>query len=175
MITLGQMAARLSAATGLTDVAVNESVKRSCEIIVDEAKDAIGTYKFGWPQLAPSTQAQRVRLGYPANEPLLRTGELRDSISYTVDGSVGYVFSTSPVAVWMELGTVRIPPRPFLAGAADAKRREVEEALQMGVVSGLISALKNQPGRWFRHALRGEPNPPQAARLSLPVARRLSR
>ena len=32
--------------------------------------------------LAESTQAERVVQGYPANEPLLRTGELRDSIEH---------------------------------------------------------------------------------------------
>ena len=55
----------------------HEALERACEIIQHEARAAVGTYRLGWPQLAQSTQDDRVRKGFPANEPLLRTGELR--------------------------------------------------------------------------------------------------
>src|ERR1700733_4246166 len=92
------------------------ALETACKMIVAEAKSAIGTYTFEWPQLAESTQAERAREGYPANEPLLRTGEMRDSISYTIDkpGEEATVGSTSEIALWQELGTGKIPPRPFL-------------------------------------------------------------
>lgn len=83
------------------------------------AKQAIGTYEFGWPQLAASTQADREAKGYPANEPLLREGELRASIESQTEltpyGAEGVVGSASMIAVYQEMGTSRgIPPRSFL-------------------------------------------------------------
>jgi len=101
------------------------------KMIADEAKRVIGTYDYNWPQLAPSTQTDRVAHGYPPDEPLLRTGEMRDSIEYTVHAEAreADIGSNSDIAVWQELGTARIPPRPFLAGAASAMGEHVAEAM----------------------------------------------
>jgi hypothetical protein len=76
----------------------------------------MGTYDYDWPQLAESTQRERERLGFAANEPLLRTGDLRESIEYTVlprEAAVE-IGSNDKIAVYQELGTSRIPPRSFL-------------------------------------------------------------
>jgi HK97 gp10 family phage protein len=103
------------------------ALEAGAQMIQDEAKSVIGTYSFEWPQLAPSTQADREAKGYPANEPLLRTGELRDSITYTIvkPGELAEIGSNSDIAVYQELGTTTIPPRPFLLSSAFYKEREV--------------------------------------------------
>src|SRR5258708_21952686 len=88
-------------------------VARACEMVCDEAKRVIGTYDYGWPQLSPETLAHKI-----ANTPLLETGEMRASIEWNSEGNEGYVGSNNDKAVWHELGTSRIPPRSFLAGAA---------------------------------------------------------
>jgi len=105
-----------------------EMLEYACEMIADESRRVIGTYTFPWPQLAASTQTQRIQLGFPANEPLLRTGHLRDSIEWVVDmggsfrasnttdtfsqrGHHGYVGSNDPIAVYQFLGTPSIPAR----------------------------------------------------------------
>jgi hypothetical protein len=74
-------------------------LERACKMIEKAAKHAIGTYEFNWPQLAADTQAERARLG-PPNEPLLRRGDLKNSISHYVDKAepAGYVGSTSEIA-----------------------------------------------------------------------------
>lgn len=67
-------------------------------------------------------------LGYgspPDYDPLLREGDLRDSISSESAGLEGMVGSTSKIALYQEIGTpgaeYPIPPRPFLAkGLMDA-------------------------------------------------------
>lgn len=85
-----------------------------------KAKDKFGVYQPGagdfaaWRQLAESTQAERERLGYPPNEPLLREGDLRDSIERTVHGSSAEVGSNDDVMVYQELGTKTILPRSVL-------------------------------------------------------------
>ncbi len=87
--------------------------------IAHEAKSVIGTYKFDWEQLAPATQSDRERQGYPANEPLLREGTMRDSIRYTlINNNEAEIGSDSDIAVWQELGTSTIPARSFLGASA---------------------------------------------------------
>lgn len=103
-------------------------LEEACLIVEKEAKRVIGAYDYGWPQLKDTTQAERSRLGYPPNEPLLRTGELRDSITHEIEhGDTSYVGSPLKIARYQELGTQHMPPRSFLMGAAMAKEKEIHE------------------------------------------------
>lgn len=98
--------------------------------IATEAKRVLGTYDYGWPQLADATQADREKHGYPANEPLLRDGTLRDSIQWTlVSDREAQIGSDLDIAVYQELGTGKIPARSFLAGAAAHLEHDVVKAL----------------------------------------------
>lgn len=123
-ISLSEFARLLTSAAAANE-AEGEGVLKACRLVQKTAKSYIGHYDHpgNWAQLAEATQADRVRQGFPANEPLLRTGDLRDSIQVDAphrNGAevFGYVFSNSPVARYQELGTVSIPPRPFLSTAA---------------------------------------------------------
>ncbi|MCC3246674.1 hypothetical protein LG047_15340 [Methylocystis sp. WRRC1] len=135
MRTLADFAKDLARADVMFEFARHEALEKACQIVEDEAKRVIGTYDYGWKQLAPATQRERVRLGFTPNDPLLRSGELRDSITHHVvtgltgTGAMredaGYVGSPSKIALYQELGTARIPPRSFLGGAARAKEGEI--------------------------------------------------
>lgn len=66
----------------------------------------------------------KIELGYaPPDNPLLRTGELRESIGYSVKPNAVEVGSPLLVALWQEMGTAPsekhwgIPPRSFLGRA----------------------------------------------------------
>lgn len=139
--SLKDMIAALGGFTAALAIARHEALEKACSLVEREAKDVIGTYHYGWPQLAPATQAERARLGYAPNEPLLRTGDLRDSITHHMDGDTGFVGSTSEIAPHHEFGTSRIPPRSFLGGAAAAKEEEIHAlgatALQKAVAGTL--------------------------------------
>jgi hypothetical protein len=135
-MSLGETARALQNAANPMEQAAERAVERICKILVKESKSAIGHYRpdYNWPQLAQSTQAERARLGYAPNEPLLRTGELRDSIGWQapfheMGATVGYVFSTSEIAVYHELGTSKIPPRSFLLPALALKMPQIERIL----------------------------------------------
>ena len=94
--------------------------------IASRARARIGDPEKLPPELAESTQEERVRKGYSADEPLLRTGELRDSISWEHRSPISTVVgSTSEIAVYQELGTVRIPPRPFLGSTITEDEKEL--------------------------------------------------
>jgi hypothetical protein len=76
--------------------------------------------------LAPATQAERLREGFTANDPLVRSGELRDSVMPEVVGLFGAEFaaagSEDPVSGYLEFGTLTIPARPsFELGLAETE------------------------------------------------------
>ncbi|MBS0558429.1 MAG: hypothetical protein JSR21_00060 [Proteobacteria bacterium] len=50
--------------------------------------------------------------------PWLENGSLRNSVGYDAQGTDAVIGSSSDVAVYQELGTPNIPPRPFLGSAA---------------------------------------------------------
>lgn len=79
--------------------------------------------------------------GGPHAAPWLRTGTLRDSIGVGETGDGAVVASTADVAVHQELGTRRIPPRPFLAPVAAATVHDV--------AARVVEAVRDE-------ALRGE-------------------
>jgi phage gpG-like protein len=116
-------------------------VARACEMVANAAKEALGTYEFGWISLKPETIAHKMR----GDSPLLETGELRDSIQWNAEGNVGHVGSNLDRAVFQELGTSRIPPRSFLASAAMQQEELIHKMAERAVVAvclgkGLASA-----------------------------------
>lgn len=118
MMTCQELADRLRRAAIKAHNELDMPTEALMMSVSTQAKAVLGTYAYGWPQLAASTQADRVRKGFAANEPLLRTGEMRESIrSEAVSagfGAEGVVYSVDQIAVYQELGTKNIPARPFL-------------------------------------------------------------
>lgn len=141
--SLSQAAAQFLTVATYIETWKLEALEGACKIVEEEAKDVIGTYRYNWPQLAESTQADREHKGYPPNEPLLREGTLRDSIEHTVIPieSAGYVGSNNKIAVYQELGTNSIPPRSFLEGAARAKEGEIYEKWHRGMYLAIATKL----------------------------------
>lgn len=66
--------------------------------------------------------------------PWRRTGALQDSISHQLEGDTVSVGSSDPAARAQELGTSRLPPRPFLGPAAAALGEEIARAVGAAVV-----------------------------------------
>jgi hypothetical protein len=121
-------------------------VARACEMVCAEAKRVIGTYDYDWPQLSPETLARKF-----FNTPLLETGEMRASIEWSTsaNGLEGAVGSNNDKAVWQELGTVKIPPRSFLVGAA----QHMEEKIHKMALRSVIAVLE---GRGLHSSELGE-------------------
>jgi hypothetical protein len=108
-------------------------VARACELIAAEAKRVIGVGYDDWPALKPETLAHKFY-----NTPLLETGELRASIEWNSHGNQGFVGSDNDKALWHELGTSRIPPRSFLAGAAQHMGPQVEKMAGRAVFAAVM-------------------------------------
>ncbi|MDP9096373.1 MAG: hypothetical protein M3N26_07475 [Pseudomonadota bacterium] len=71
------------------------------------------------------------------DKPWARTGALHDSIASTANGLEAAIGSNDPAAAPQELGTSRIPPRPFLAPVAAAEGPEVARIIGQAVASAL--------------------------------------
>jgi HK97 gp10 family phage protein len=134
----------LARATMEMHVAEHRALERAAKIVQKEAKEEIGHYQeeagpfVHWAELAESTKEDRVRQGFAEDEPLLRTGEMRDSIEYRVVEREAVVGSDSPIAEYQELGTTHIPPRSFLGGAAFRKAEEVAKIVGAAPVIALV-------------------------------------
>jgi hypothetical protein len=125
-------------------------VARACQMVYEEARRVIGEGYSDWPQLQPATLAHKI-----ANTPLLETGELRASIEWQSHGLKGEVGSNLDKAVWHELGTSRIPPRSFLAGAAQHMGPEIEKMAHKAVVAVMLGkGLHSTEMRELLHLLK---------------------
>ncbi len=57
----------------------------------------------------------------------VRTGRLRNSLTYAVEGDRAVVSANTDYAVYVELGTGRTPPNPFLQNALYAAAERAGE------------------------------------------------
>ena len=143
-MTIGGFIARLAAAAVAMESAQRSALERAAKVIEAEAKAEIGEYQgaagpfAAWAPLADATKKDRVAQGYSEDDPLLRTGGLRDSISHAVARDEAVIGSNSEIAVYQELGTATIPPRSFLGGAAVRKTAEVVKILGSAPVAALL-------------------------------------
>lgn len=121
-ITLDELARMLQASARSVRPRLEADLAKIGELTATMAAEYIGHEMPEWPPLAPSTVAEKERLGYvgqiSATDPLLRTGEMRDSIKVEIEGLEMMVGSDSKIAAYQEIGTQSIPPRPFIGLAA---------------------------------------------------------
>lgn len=86
------------------------------------ASSIFGDHEKLQPPLAPSTQERRVQLGFTPDDPLLRSGTLRDSLKTESAGLIAGVGTEDERMVWQEQGTATIPPRPLLGISVNESR-----------------------------------------------------
>lgn len=140
--SLGALAEILEARSADAIVATRKALAEGAELVKTAAQEAIGHYQSAkgdvpaWAPLTEATQEDRVAKGFTPDDPLLRTGKLRDSIAVReVDEDAMLVGVFDPemetVAAAMEYGyfNVRanrpVEPRSFIRGTAFEKAEEV--------------------------------------------------
>jgi phage gpG-like protein len=140
----GAFAAFLMSVPGRDRDNRRRAMDQAARLVQGEAQRMIGNYQPAyppfqtWAPLAPSTIADKTEQGYaPPDNPLLRTGKLRRSIKRSVDADEASIGSDEDVAVWQELGTVKIPPRSFLGAAAVKNSDKVADILGKGATAAL--------------------------------------
>jgi hypothetical protein len=153
---LGQNVLRARIAEPLLD-AIGETVSQ-------RAAAKLGTYQGSsgpfdrWKQLTDRTQKLRVAEGYTPNDPLLRSGEMRDELEelgYETQVALLRVIIGSPFdkALANEIGTQHIPPRSFLGAALHESLDEIRAYVGAATVAGLTDARGRLPSI-FRKKVR---------------------
>ncbi len=141
MISLADWIAHLKRAELALKFELEAEVGAGMASAAKTAKGYIGEQQPGWDDLAASTIEEKSALGYPVPAPLLREGDLRDSIESEVETRgtevVGLVYSDDPIAEYQEYGTSRLPPRPFIVPALISTLPEIEHALGETLVRAL--------------------------------------
>lgn len=122
---LGEFAEFLESRVGAMEVAELEAGKVITEVLYDKAMGIFGNSNK-LADLAQSTQDERTALGYSANNPLVRDGELlRDNVERASGPGVGGIGSREEVQLHHETGYVNartgtsVPPRPVFKLALD--------------------------------------------------------
>jgi len=133
--TIDQFISKLATMAVTVAVAEHKGLEAAAKIVEAEAKSEFGKYQGAiggfakWEDLADATIDDRVRNGYTPNDPLLRSGELRDSISHETRALEAVIGSNSDLMVFHELGTEKMPPRAVLGPALLRKEHEVVKKL----------------------------------------------
>lgn len=119
MMTLEELAAMLTRAEARVVPAIEIGLDKVGTLAVTLAHEYPGHYQPGWAPLADSTLADKANKGFPVPSPLKRTGEMAESYQKELEPAelAVVVGSTEKVALYQEMGTVRIPPRQVLAPA----------------------------------------------------------
>jgi phage gpG-like protein len=146
--SLKAFAAHIERLAVASPVTLHETVVVACRVVERKAKDLIGHPQDQWPPLADRTIADKQRLGFTAKDdysPLLRTGDLRDSISFEVEGLKGVVGSTDQVMVYHEFGTKNMPPRSVLTLATVSSRKKLDAVFGAGAARCFVGNVIPKP------------------------------
>lgn len=79
--------------------------------------------------------------GGPHDHPWRQTGALQASIEHQADGLTAQIGTSHPAAAAQELGTATIPPRPYLAPAADALAEPIAQQVGQAIATLLRQRL----------------------------------
>ncbi|QBR53038.1 hypothetical protein E2F51_23335 [Erwinia sp. QL-Z3] len=139
---LDMFAREIAQSSAAIAIGLESQFKLIVKDIEETAKEELGVYQpavgsfDAWAPLADSTMAGRVSAGYSANEPLLRSGEFRESIESEIVGLAAIVGTKSEIGLWQEVGTDRIPPRPFIGPAYVRKIDPLMDAIGLAITTG---------------------------------------
>lgn len=157
--SMAHFAEYLLKATAGEAIALHEGLEKCAKLVEKTAKEEIGEYQAAagpfpaWAELADSTKEERVRLGFTEDDPLLRTGALRDSITHETNGLEAVIGSTSPVMAYMEFGTATIPARPAIGPAAYRNKERIQSIIGAAAISGYFAGVPIHPNLGYEMGL----------------------
>ncbi|OQS42337.1 hypothetical protein [Chromobacterium haemolyticum] len=150
--SLGELALHLAAVSAAHQQHMHEGLEKCAKRIEETAKAEIGTYQSAvgpfpaWDPLADSTEQQKAQKGYPADSPLLASGDMRDSIEHVVRGHEAVIGAKDKKMVYHEFGTNKIPPRPVFGPALFRNKEFILRTIGRAAVSGLVGGQNIVPG-----------------------------
>lgn len=161
--SFGLFGKHLAKVAAIGEAVTHEAAKAGAQHIANDAKARIGEYQDAvgpypaWANLAPATVQDRIAKGFTPDDPLLRTGELQESIQVVAEGNTAGAVSDDMVALYQEMGTATIPPRPFLGPAGYDSKKGIERVMvdalmlwiggaRVGEIRFLLKQVSNKRG-----------------------------
>lgn len=122
---------------------VSATLNQEAGEVAKTAAGYLGTYQPGWPPLKPETITRKVAGDTPELETGLMRGRTSADVVEPIPGATLTieVGSAVPYAVDQELGTSKIPPRPFLTLALTEREETLEDAVDLAVDRAIDEAL----------------------------------
>ncbi len=123
--------------------ALSEQAMRAVEATMQGAAMLVANDAKRRVQRGPKSGRTYVRRGIahqasaPGEPPATDTGKLAGSIVAAASGLTAYVEARSEYGRWLEYGTRRILPRPFMVPAAEANRERIGELIRSAVASAM--------------------------------------
>lgn len=149
--SMADFANHLTALAAEAPTVTHHVAEKGAELIQKIAKSEIAHYQPAvgpfakWEELTAETEFDKIRKGYPVDAPLLRNGQMRDSIETTVIGNEAVVGSNDQKMVWHELGTRTIPPRAVLGPAAIRASKDIQARFGRTVAAWLAGRSWRNP------------------------------
>ncbi len=150
-LSLRDMAIKMAELAVIEVTALHNGLDRAAQLIEKTAKAEIGTYQDeagpfpAWAPLSDATETEKAKSGYPVDSPLLRTGEMRDSIKHETDGLEAIVGATDKKMEYHEFGTNTIPARPVIGPAAYRNKEKIKKLLGTAAVEGILGKTSIHP------------------------------
>lgn len=121
----------------------NKAVQESTLAIHREAIKLIQENTDGRPDIRYGPK-RNVNVSNPGDPPNTDTGRLVQSIKFdfSSEGDVGMVGSNLKYAAWLEFGTERVAPRPWLSTAVENTSKMVGKIFEKWMKKSLEKAVK---------------------------------
>lgn len=128
---------------GRVETELGKALAKSCALIQREAMESMRDTQTD-PTKAYYTY-NKGKLHHPSlpnNPPAVDSGTLRRSITYNVNekemyGEVGNLVAKSPYGAYLEFGTSRMKPRPWLKPATEKNKLKIAEFMTFAVKEGI--------------------------------------
>jgi hypothetical protein len=143
--TFGALADLLESQIGRIPLAKREGLAAAGELVKADAQNRIGSYQgavaefSAWAPLSEATKADRVAKGFSADDPLLRTGALRDAIEVkhepesvvvgVFDSNLTTIAAAMEYGYWNSRAQRPVAPRSFLRAAAGSLFQPIGRAI----------------------------------------------
>jgi len=148
----GALAGNLDTARLRHPKAIADELEAQGAAIEALAKSKFGGHQTGWPPLAESTKAERQRLGFTPDDPLFRSGGLRDAVGHKVEGDIAFIgiepgktvrgpdgkeVDAAMVMEVQEYGRGHVPPRPVFGTVVAEDIDRSVDAFVLGMMTRL--------------------------------------
>ena len=142
-VTVEEFIKILADKQGRVETEIGKALAKSCAVIQQTAMESMRDTQIDTSKTYYTHNKQIAHHPSVAgNPPAVDTGTLRRSITYNVNekemyGEVGNTLADSPYGAYLEFGTSRMKPRPWLKPATEKNKTRILQFMSQAVEEGI--------------------------------------